>query len=220
MHFTSRRDAAQRLATALVGYTGRHPLVLGVPRGGVPMARIIADALEGDLDVVLVHKLRAPDQPELAIGAVDEHGTLWRGAGDSSASDDYVREEARRQVAGLRHRRHLYAGVVAPVDPAGRIVIIVDDGMATGASALAAVHAVRVRAAREVVIATAVAPPSTLARMRAAADVVVCLHPARDFIAVGQYFDDFSEVTDEMVIEALTRPAGTPGPGTMKGVQS
>ncbi|BCS32574.1 phosphoribosyltransferase [Luteitalea sp. TBR-22] len=206
MHFLNRSEAAHLLATRLFPYRGQHPLVLGVPRGAVPMARVLADALDGDLDVVLVRKLRAPGQPELAIGAVDEHGTVLCDSGLVRAGEAHVREEIRRQTEVLRQKRELYSGVRGPIDRAGRIVIIVDDGIATGSSMVAAVRAVRARAPRQVIVAVAVAPPSALLRVRAEADEVVCLHPARDLMAVGQFFDDFSEVTDAMVLDALARP--------------
>src|SRR5690606_15115292 len=120
-------------------------LVLGVPRGAVPMARIIADALGGDLDVVLVRKLRPPGQPELAIGAVDESGAVSEREYFDLASPAYVREEIRAQQEILRRRRELYTRAQPAIDPAGRLVIIVDDGIATGSSMAAAVRAVRAR---------------------------------------------------------------------------
>ena len=204
MRFKNREEAAIRLAERLGAYRGQHPLVLGVPRGAVPMARIIADALDAELDVVLVRKLRAPEQPELAIGAVDETGNVLRGRYFGLAGDDYLREELRTQGEILRRRREQYARVRPAIAPRGRVVIIVDDGVATGSSMLAAIRSVRRRGASSVVVAIAVAPPSSLARIEAEADEVVCLHYTEDFHAVGRFFDDFSEVTDEMVVTALS----------------
>ncbi len=212
MVFRNREDAAAQLAERLAAYRDQQPLVLGVPRGAVPMASLIAGALEGDLDVVLVHKLRAPGQPELAIGAVDEAGVILKGRYFDMAEGDYVREEVRTQRDILKTRRELYTRAHPAIDPAGRLVIIVDDGVATGSSMVSAVHAVRAKHPRRIVIAVAVAPASALARMRAEADDVVCLHPADDFMAVGQYFEDFSEVTDEMVVETLARHRSPPPP--------
>lgn len=206
MVFRNREDAATQLAKRLAVYRGQRPLVLGVPRGAVPMARVIAVALDGDLDVVLVHKLRMPGQPEVAIGAIDEAGVVLKGRYFEMASEDDVREEVRVQREILRTRRELYTRAHPPIDPAGRVVIIVDDGVATGASMLSAVHAVRARHPKKIVVAIAVAPPSALAAMGAVADEVVCLHSPGDFMAVGQYFEDFSEVTDAAVVEALARP--------------
>jgi predicted phosphoribosyltransferase len=205
MRFKNREDAASQLAARLVAYRGRHPLVLGVPRGAAPMARIIADGLDGDLDVVLVRKLRAPGQPELAIGAVDEAGAVLKGRYFDIASDDYVREEVRTQREVLRKRRELYTHAQAAIDPAGRTVIIVDDGIATGSSMLSAIRAIRARRPARIVVAIGVAPPESLARMQAEADEVVCLQSPEEFYAVGQFFEEFSEVTDSMVVAALER---------------
>jgi predicted phosphoribosyltransferase len=206
MRFKNREEAAGLLADRLAAYRGQHPVVLGVPRGAVPMARVIADALGGDLDVVLVRKLRAPGQPALAIGAVDERGTLLKGRYFDIATQDYLREEVRTQLGILRMRREQYTRAQAPVNPAGRIAIIVDDRIDTGSSMLSAIRSVGARTPKTVVVAIAVAPPSSLARVEAEADEVVCLHAPEDFFAVGQFFDDFSEVTDDMVVAALGRP--------------
>jgi predicted phosphoribosyltransferase len=207
MRFKNREEAALLLAARLAAYRGQHPLVLGVPRGAVPMARAIADALGGDLDVVLVRKLRAPGQPELAIGGIDESGTILRGRYVDIASEEYLREEVRTQLEILRMRREQYTRAQAAIDPAGRIAIIVDDGIATGSSMLSAIRSVRARKPEKVVVAIAVAPPSSLARISGEADEVVCLHAPQNFFAVGQFFDDFAEVTDDMVVAALARPS-------------
>jgi putative phosphoribosyl transferase len=211
MRFRHREEAARLLAGRLAIYRGRHPLVLGVPRGAVPMARIIADELGGDVDVVLVRKIRAPDQPELALGAIDERGAVVKGPYFDLAPSSYLREEIRRQQETLRLRRQLYTRDRPPVDPAGRLVIVVDDGVATGASMLAAVRAVRAAGPSRLVVAIGVAPPDSLAALNAEADDVVCLSSQADFHAVGQFFESFPEVTDEMVVAALsaaTSPAG------------
>ena len=205
MRFRNRDEAAKQLAERLRAYKGQNPLILGVPRGAVPMARIIADVLGGDLDVVLVRKLRAPGQPELAIGAVDEAGTVLKGRYFDVADEEYVREETRAQRDILRSRREMYTRAQKPVDPGGRIVVIIDDGIATGSSMLAAIHSVRARKPRKVVVAIGVAPAESLAQIRAEADEVVCLQAPTDFAAVGQFFEDFSEVTDDMVVTALSR---------------
>jgi predicted phosphoribosyltransferase len=206
MRFTNREHAAALLARRLTVYRGQHPLVLAVPRGAVPMARIIADSLDGDLDVVLVRKLRAPGQPELAIGAVDEDGAIVKGRYFDIAPREHLLEEVRTQREILRTRRELNTRARPPLDPAGRIVIIVDDGIATGASMLAAIASVRERKPRKLVVAIAVAAPGSLADGWAAADEVVCLYSPEDFRAVGQFFEDFAEVTDDMVVAALAQP--------------
>ena len=208
MRLANREEAARLLAGRLTGERGKNPLVLGVPRGAVPMARIIADALGGELDVVLVRKLRAPEQPELAIGAVDEAGTVLKGRYFEIASEEYLRGEIRTQQEILRKRRQLYTRAQPAIDPAGRVVIIVDDGIATGSSMLAAIASVRAGKPRRIVVAIGVASPETLERIRSEADEVVCLYSPEEFYAVGQFFEDFSEVTDEMVVVALSTKKG------------
>jgi putative phosphoribosyl transferase len=205
MYFKNREDAATQLADRLAAYRGQHPLVLGVPRGAVPMASIIAEALGGDLDVVLVRKLRAPGQPELAIGAVDEAGGVLKGRYFDIVPGEYLREEIRTQQEILRRRRELYTRAQRAVDPSGRVVILVDDGIATGSSMLSAIRSVRAHGPGRIVVAIGVAPPEALGLMRAEADEVVCLHSPEAFYAVGQFFEDFSEVTDDMVVAALAR---------------
>jgi putative phosphoribosyl transferase len=205
MRLKDRDEAAALLARRLVAYKGHNPLILGVPRGAVPMARIIGDALGGEVDVVLVRKLRAPAQPELAIGAIDEAGAVLKGRYFDIAGEEYMRKEIRTQLEILHARRQMYTRAQKAIDPAGRVVIIVDDGIATGSSMLAAIHSVRARKPRKIVVAIGVAPAESLARIRADADEVVCLETPVDFYAVGQFFDDFSEVTDDMVVAALSR---------------
>jgi predicted phosphoribosyltransferase len=207
MRFRDRDEAATRLAERLAAYKGQRPLVLAVPRGAVPMARIIADALDGELDVVLVRKLRAPFQPELAIGAVDETGAVLKGDYYADADEEYLAEEVRTQLDVLRARREMYTRARKAIDPGGRIVIVVDDGIATGSSMLAAIRSVRARKPQKIVVAIGVAASQSIGRIRAEADELVCLYAPDDFYAVGQFFDDFSEVTDEMVVAALSREA-------------
>jgi putative phosphoribosyl transferase len=207
MRFKNRDDAAKQLAGRLAAYKGQNPLILGVPRGAVPMARTIADALEGELDVVLVRKLRAPGQPELAIGAVDEAGTVLKGRYFDVADEEYVRDEVRAQQGVIRARREMYTRAQKAIDPTGRIVVIVDDGIATGSSMLAAIRSVRARKPRQLIVAIGVAPAQSVGQIEAEADEVVCLYAPADFYAVGQFFDDFSEVTDDMVVTALSRAA-------------
>ena len=212
MLFENRQQAARRLVEKLAAYRGRNPLVLGVPRGGVPMARIIADGLGGEVDIVLVHKLGAPGQPELAIGSVDESGRVYLTAfvRELGVSDAYLEKETAAQVEGLRRRRQLYTPVRPPLDPAGRVVIVVDDGIATGSSMTAALRALRERKPSRLVVATAVAPPETVERLQAEADDMVCLATPAIFYAIGAFFADFSQVPDEDVMRALA--AGAPGP--------
>ena len=212
MTFRNREEAAALLAERLNRYRGQRPLVLGIPRGGVPMARLVADRLEGDLDVMLVHKLRAPFQPELAIGSIDESGRVYLTAfAEELAIDARTMDvEKRAQLDTLRKRRERYTAVRPPLDPKGRTVILVDDGLATGSTAIAAVRAARAQGAARIVVAVGVAPPDTITRLRAEADEVVCLHAPAGFGAVGEFFIDFSEVTDDDVVRSLGRPAAEP----------
>ena len=207
MPFRNRDEAARRLVDQLAEYRGRHPLVLGIPRGAVPMAEIIAEALGGDLDVVLVHKLGAPGQPELAIGSVDEGGAVYRGAyvRELGISEEEIAREARAQLAVLRQRRARYTPVHPPIDPAGRLVIVVDDGIATGSTMIAALHAVRARKPETLIAAAGVAPREVFKLIEKEADAVVCLETPALFYAVGQFFEEFPQVTDEEVMAILQR---------------
>src|SRR5690606_10041789 len=205
MAFKDRFDAARQLAERLSQYRGENPLILGIPRGAVPMAAEIAQALEGEVDVILVHKLGAPGQPELAIGSIDETGAVYL-ADHASAMDipsSYLEQEKAAQLKLLRERRRLYTESRPARDPRGRIVIIVDDGIATGSTMIAALRSVRRQSPQKVIVATAVAPPDTIRKLRHEADDVVCLHTPDWFLAVGDFFEDFTPVTDEEVVKVL-----------------
>jgi len=203
--FKNRTEAAKLLGETLAEYRGYNPLVLGIPRGGVVMAGVIAEALDGEVDVVLVHKLGAPGQPEFAIGSVDERAETYLG----NAVDrlgipaSYIEEEKGAQVAALKKRRALYTPVHPPINPGERIAIVVDDGLATGSTMIAALHAVRSRRPKKLVAAAAVSPPDTLERIASVADDVVCLEVPSDFYAVGQFFADFGQVEDREVVKIL-----------------
>jgi predicted phosphoribosyltransferase len=205
MPFIDRADAARQLARALNHYSGEHPLVLAVPRGAVPMGAIIASALGGELDVVLVRKLGAPGNPEFAIGAVDEGGWTYLTPHAAMAGADgvYVDRERTVQLELLRHRRASYTPGREPVSAAGRLVIVVDDGLATGSSMIAALHAIREQKPSHLVCAVPVAPPETLLRLQPYADEVVCLESPRNFRAVGEFYRAFPQVDDEQVIACL-----------------
>jgi len=205
--FASRTDAALQLAGALAAYRGRNPLVLAIPRGAVAMGQLLADELGGELDVVLVRKLRAPDSPEFAVGAVDESG--WTYVADhaerAGADAAYLERERELQLETLRKRRAQYTPARAPIDAQGRIVIVVDDGLATGASMIAALHAARAKRPRRLICAVPVAPADSLELVRPLADEVVCLATPAGFFAVGQFYRDFPQVQDHEVVALLAR---------------
>lgn len=207
--FPDRHAAALALAQQLDHYRGQRPLLLAIPRGAVPMAQVIAERLGGDLDVVLVRKLGAPFSPEYAVGAVDESGWMYLSplAREAGANDRYVEQEKQRQLALLQERRARYTPFRQGFDPAGRIAIVVDDGLATGATMIAALHAVRARAPARLVCAVPVAAPDSLAKVEALADEVVCLFAPPEFSAVGQFYARFDAVEDDEVSAILAAHA-------------
>jgi putative phosphoribosyl transferase len=206
MLFENREHAARLMAQRLRPYyKGKNPLVLGIPRGAVPMAKIIAEDLGGELDIVLVHKLGYPGQPELAIGAIDEKGNVFAADYMLEIEPQYLELEKKRQLEVLRQRRARYTPGRLPIDPHGRIVIIVDDGIATGSTMTAALRAIRRQDPKRLIGAVAVASAMAARAMSHEADAMICLNVPAEFYAVGQFFKDFSQVTDDDVISILRR---------------
>ena len=216
MLFDSRLDAGRKLAEALSRYKGRHPLILAVPRGAVGMGAIVAEALGGELDAILVRKLGAPHNAELAVGAVDESGWSYVAdyAGEIGAGPAYLAKEKAKQMELLRKRRAQYTPARAAADPAGRVAIVVDDGLATGASMIAALHAVRAKKPAVLVCAVPVAAAESLERVRPYADEVVCLATPTDFSAVSQFYRHFGQVEDEEVVALLERHGARKAPSS------
>ena len=210
MLFQNRTDAGRKLARTLAKYKGRHPVVLALPRGGVPVAAEVAAALEAPLDLVLVRKIGVPDQPELAMGAVTDGGQpavvrntdVIELCGVSEQEFDAV---CKKELAEIERRRSRYLGDRARSDVAGEVAIIVDDGIATGATTLAAIKAVRSRKPKELVLAVPVAPLETIGKLRPEVDAMVCLDAPEEFGAIGYFYRDFRQVDDEEVVAILKR---------------
>ena len=205
MRFKDRLDAGRHLAVALDKYRGSHPLVLAIPRGAVPMGQLIATALDGELDVILVRKIAAPFDPEFAVGAVAENGWTYVApyAAHAGADTHYLEQEKAVQMDVIHRRRVM-----------GRVVIVVDDGLATGASMKAALHAVRQLQPKWLVCAVPVAAPDSLEDIRPLADEVVCLYAPPGFRAVGMYYGDLPQIEDAQVCAALNaarHDENTPG---------
>lgn len=206
--FADRADAGRRLAQELADLRLDAPVVYALPRGGVPVAAEVARHLSAPLDLVLVRKLGAPGNPEVALGAVVEgdpsHLVLNEDVRRMSGADDrFVQDAQRRELQEMDRRRAVYVGDRPRLDPAGRTVIVVDDGLATGATMKAALGALRRQGAARIIVALPVAPESALAEIEDLADDVLCLHPARQFFGVGAFYRDFRQLTDAQTVAAL-----------------
>jgi putative phosphoribosyl transferase len=213
--FADRAEAGRRLAVELRRFEGEHPIVLALPRGGVPVGVEIARALGAPLDLIMVRKIGAPRQPELAIAAVVDGGHAEVVVNDEivrelKVSDSYLKEESARQLDEIERRRRRYFAARERASVTNANVIVVDDGIATGATMQAALRATRRQQPKRLVLATPVAPPDTIERLRPEVDEVVCLDTPRWFAAIGSFYRDFQQVSDEDVVRLLAeapRPA-------------
>lgn len=216
--FEDRADAGRRLAGRLTPLRDENPIVLALPRGGVPVGVEISRALDAPLDVFVSRKLGAPDQPELGIGAVAQGGARILNEDiveQIGVTDEYVEEITAREFAEVERRLRILRGDRPEPDIRDRTAILVDDGLATGVTARAAVGALRRRNPRRLVLAVPVCPPRTAHLLAPEVDDLVCLYTPEDFVAVGLWYRDFEQVSDDEVVKLLQkarRERGTPGP--------
>lgn len=205
--FRDREDAAQRLAKRLKRRAFRDPLVLAIPRGGVVTGAVLARELDADLDIVLSRKLRAPNQPELALGAISETGEVYLSPQVKEAApdwlDEWLGEECAHQRAEITRRQKLFRTVRPTAPIAGRSVIVTDDGIATGSTMIAALKVVRAQKPHELIVAVPVASPTRLEEVRHWCDEIVCLLTTEDFWAIGQFYENFEQVEDDQVVAML-----------------
>jgi putative phosphoribosyl transferase len=212
MLYSNRQEAGRRLAAELMRFKDHRPVVLALPRGGVPVGFEIAQALAAPLDVILVRKIGAPEQSELAVGAIVDGENLEqvidrRIVAELGVPQAYLDQEIARQAREIERRRELYLKRRPPADLKKSTAIVVDDGIATGATMRAAVLAVRRRAPSRLVLAVPVAPASAIENLRPDVDELVCLATPEEFYAIGQFYLDFHQVSDDEVIALLERAA-------------
>lgn len=217
--FENRSDAGRRLAARLLPYRDRDPVVLALPRGGVPVAYEVARVLRAPLDVLVVRKIGAPDDEEVGVGAVAEGDALYLSAAlfdVPGATAAWLDAATRRQAAEVTRRVRAYRGDRPPLDVAGRAVVVVDDGLATGVTARAALRALRQRSPGSIVLAVPVGAVDAVAAIRAECDEVVCLATPTPFRAVALAYADFAQTSDAEVVDLLARAAAeraAAGPG-------
>jgi len=219
--FADRQEAGRLLAARVAALRLRDPVFYALPRGGVPVAAEVADALHAPLDLVLVRKIGAPGQPELALGAVVDGAAPEMVLNPeivaaTGATDGFIEAACQRELAEIERRRLRYLAGRSPIDPAGRDAVVVDDGIATGATARVALHALRRRGAARLVLATPVAPADTLRALRAEADEIICLLEPVPFYGIGLFYRDFHQLADDEVIALLAARSHPRVPGAGK----
>ena len=217
--FRDRKEAGQLLAEQLKELKGKNALVLGIPRGGIIVAREIASKLDAELDIALSRKIGSPADPEVAVGAVAENGELFldrRSALFTAADDDYIKKEKKRQLEEISRRGGLFRKARPKVCPEGRIVILADDGIATGATAQAALWALRSEKPDKIIAAIPVGDRTALQALAGDADEVICLQSPRSFGAVGAYYSAFGQVSDEEVLKVLKQYCEDRGAATSR----
>jgi putative phosphoribosyl transferase len=206
--FADRHDAGRRLAAALARFRGRHPVVLAIPRGGVPVAFEIARALDAPLDLMVTRKLGAPGQPELGIGALADGDHPEAVLNPEllamiDVSETYLRAQVERELEEIHRRQKLYCGGRVPAPIEGTVAILVDDGIATGGSIRAAIRSLKRRKPARIVVAVPVAPAATVEALKSEADEVVALTAPETFGSVGEFYRDFAQTSDEEVVSLL-----------------
>lgn len=205
--FKNRLDGGRQLAAALSSWVNSNVIVLGLPRGGVPVAQVVAQSLGAPLDLIIVRKLGVPWQPELAFGAIGEDGQRFLNFAVMDAlaiSKEISSEVITREESEIRERRLLFRGKRRPLDLHGHSVIIVDDGIATGATFHVACDAARARGAKKVIIAAPVAAKAAVNELSLVADDVIVLQQPEEFFSVGQWYEDFSPTRDEDVVRIIS----------------
>ncbi|MCP8313647.1 MAG: phosphoribosyltransferase [archaeon] len=206
--FKDRKEAGKFLAEALSEYKDKNPIVLAIPRGGVIVAYEVAKALNAHLDLIIPRKVGAPNQPELAIGAVTEDGTTILNQDILQylrVPDEYIKEEVKNQVEEIKRRMKKYLEDKLRLSIEGKVTILVDDGVATGATIKAAIASIRKRKPALIVLAIPVGPPDTIEELRREVDEVICLMTPEPFFAIGQFYKSFEQTSDEEVIEILNK---------------